>query len=679
MLTTMLLYVAITPARAQPQTWGHVQPMIRQLDQQLENFAATHYDSQAQVLIARASIRARVLARDLLASGVSDPSDVGMTMIFFGTMIYENLGALDNLFGHLPDMDAMEKDMVIPTENQRRTYALLKPVLERFSQNPIGKLKLNVLYPGQVRVRVSHAFSSLADALDAARVPLIHNPWAEPLQSVLRDEQLDQLLKRLDALKVDKDKLPIDQVINAIRPALQLQEFRPVTVKTFIMMSKSVRILEILQKQSSAFLLARPLILKQLQQGTTDFLDVAERLKGIGQLEHVLIFEDVINGLDQLQNQLRDTVVYEQLLAKALDQNDYGRLETAHQWLWPIVNCWYHIRQLNRPTDTAYQSLYDMANGRWSNIKNELAKLTEQMCQDLPMALTAQHNQWLDECHNTRNLFDVLHRIPMLIQHQAQGRFAPLAITAQNMLTQTDDRAGSVIQNANARLITLAVQWQQAIDLLGFHPVNIADEHREGINKRINTDINQWIKLWQNLGENPIPTVNKLKSATDLMHTVEALDQAKTAADDGVFERMGIIDLDKATADELFGQAPNQIRELTRVFVQSNNPQDLKLNQQRTEDDLSFLLALGRLTMYYKDRMPVRLGSRASQVLSRLIWQPSHDQYDADLTQLCIELSLTAREWCYQRKQHDPKHRRELLLSLRQIGNKIIKRLDELQ
>lgn len=675
----MLWSMLSSSAQAQPATWGFVSPMIQKLDAQLENFAATQYPSPEKVLIARASIRTRVLARDLLASGVSDPSDVGMTMVFYGTMIYENLNALDNLYNQLPDLKAMEQALVTPTEHQRRTYILLKPALERFSLNPISKLRLNVLYPGQVRVRVSQAFAPLADALDAANLPLIRNVWQEQAKSLLRAEQISQLCDRFDALTLEKKNLPVKQILERIRPALEIQEFRPSVCEAYQLMSQVVHVLEILQKQQTTFMQARPLIYRQLEAGLANYQQPASRATGLGQLELVLAFEDVITRLDQLLNQSLDTLIYEQLLAQIINQADRGRIEPMHQWLYTILDNWYHIRRFNHPDHSAFKIAYAVNTTRWEDIRRQLGDLTVNMVSDLPLTLGPQHEQWLAECRNTRQLFDDLAQLQMLIVHQSHGRFEPIKITTDTLLTQMKSEDNAVVQQAYAQLLALARQWQQAIDLSAFIPGGMLQANQKAIRERVDVNINQWIKLWQAEVPNPDHAAERLKPALALMRTSHLLDTADIAARDGLFSRTGLIDLDTATCQELLALVNTPMTELARLFTESRNPQDLKLNQQRSDEDLSFVLALGRIAQKYQNITPTNLDARASHVLNRLIWFPGSGEYDPPLTKLCTQMCLTAREWTYQRQQDDPRHRRELLRQLREVGNKILMRLDELE
>lgn len=675
----MVLLLTITHASAQPAQWGYVAPMIQKLDVQLENFAANQFQSPIKVLIARSSIRTRVLARDLLASGAADPSDVGMAMVFYGTMIYEHLDALDNLYNQLPDIAAMERDLVTPTENQRRTYLLLKPALERFSQNPIGKLRLNVLYPGQVRNRVSQAFAPLADALDAANLPLIRNTWQPSTQSIIQPDQFDVLLARFDALTIDTSHLPVKDILSRVKPALQIQEYRPLVNETYGMMALVVQVLEILQKQPTAFMQARPLMIQQIEAGLANYQKPESRNIGLGQLEFVLSFTDVMIRLDQLQTQLQDTLAYEQLLAKVILQNDRAMIAPMYHWLSTILDNWYHIRRFNRPTDSAYVPSHEMLTSRWDQIQTELKKLTETMAKNLPIALTSQHEQWLAECRTTRGMFDDLAQLPILITHRSHGPFVPLKQVAGNILNLTGARAGSTIQQANAYLLALSKQWAMADKLNTFKPYGVLDTHLPEIQARIDRDIKQWVTYWQSADLDPTHAGLILKPSVDLMKTTEMLNLVQQSASDRLFSRMGIIDLNRDTCEALLALTPAHTKELARLYADAGNPQDMQLNLERARDDLSFMLAIGRLVERFGSYTPADLNAPASHVLSRLIWQPVSDEYDPELTQLCVQLCLTAREWSFQKQQDDPRHRRELLKQLRDLGNKINTRLDELK
>jgi hypothetical protein len=396
------------------------------------------------------------------------------------------------------------------------------------------------------------------------------------------------------------------------------------------------------------------------------------------QLQQVLVFEDVITRLDQLQDQLLDTLAYEQLLAQAINQSELKSLEPIHQWLWSILDHWYHIRQINRPTEDVYLAIYQTATERWENVRSPLNNLTEQMTAALPRELSPQHLQWLDECKQTRSLFEDLQRLPLLIHQQAPGRFEPLAQVATELLENTHSTEAPAVEETFVQITALSHQWQQAIQLTSYRAVGVLQDHQTAITNRINQDVEQWIASWQKPDRNPTLSAEKLKPALAMMRTATLLQQASEAASDGLFTRMGLIDLDQPTTDQMLGLVPNHLLELARIFENKSNPQDMKLNQQRTDTDLSFMLALGRIAKLYEKRTPTNLYSPASRVLSRLIWQPGFDEYDPSLAHLCTQMNLMAREWCYQLKQDDPRHRRELLIQLREIGNKILSRLDEL-
>ena len=678
-MIVLALTMPVTHARAQISQWGFVAPMIQKLDNQLENHAATQYKSPVKVLIARSSIRTRVLARDLLASGVSDPSNVGMTMVFYGTMIYEHLNALDHLYSQLPDIAAMERDMATPTEYQRRAYLLLKPALERFSQNPISKLRLNVLYPGQVRHRVSQAFAPLADALEATNLPLIRNIWQHPNRSILQPDQFDILQTRFEALTVEKKHLPINAILQQVRPAMQIQEYRPLVIETFNVMAKSVEVLEILQKQPTAFIQARPLIRQQLETGLANYQTPDNRSTGLGQLELVLAFVDVMQRMDQLQMQMQDTLVYEQLLAKVIAQSDQSLIEPIHQWLYTTLDHWYHIRRFNRPTDQAYVPLHQILSGRWGNIRIELSKLTEAMAEKLPLSLNMQHQQWLAECRITRSMFQDMAQLPILITHRSRGVFDPLKQVATEILGLTGARAGSTVLAANDLILPLSRQWTLADKLASFKPTGVLDSHLPEIQTRIDKDIKKWVTTWQNEQPDPKLAAHHIQSAIDLMQITECLNHVVNASEDHLIQRMGIVDLNHETSETLLALIPTHAKELARLFADAGNPQDMQLNLQRTREDLSFLLAIGRLVEHYQPNTPADLNAPASRVLSRLIWQPSADEFDPILTQLSTQLCLTAREWVFQKQQDNPKHRRELLKQMRELGNKINVRLDELK
>ncbi|MFG0248640.1 MAG: hypothetical protein ACF8OB_07115 [Phycisphaeraceae bacterium JB051] len=660
--------------------WTFARPMIQQLDIQLENHANLQYDSPVKVIIARSSIRTRVLARDLLASGISDPSDVGKAMVFYGTMIFEHLDELDNLFKNLPDVPAMERDDVVPTEHQRRMYLLLKPAMERFAQNPISKLRLNVLYPGQVRNRVSLAFAPLADALEAANLPAIRNVWLPASQSEISDAQLDMIATRFDALKIDTSKLPVKEILNQVRPAMQIQEYKPQVYQSCKLMRQIVNILQIVQKHPTAFILARPLIIEQFEVGLANYQNPQRRALGTGQLNMVVAFEDVIIRLDQLLDQLQDTLVYEQLLAKTIESGDSGRIEPMHRWLHDVLDNWYHIRRLSHSVDRAFVPSDDILNGRWAKIQKELAKITQGMLENLPLALSPQHEQWLDECDTTRGLFEDIMQLPMLITHRSQGLFAPLKTQAQDLLGLTNARAGSTVIASHARLISLSRQWRDADNLMRYQPRGILADDGQAIKDRIITDVKNWVQRWQAEEPNePQAMRASLQTALDTVQSAQRLNEVIFASQDGLYHRMGIVDLDQATCDEMLARIPVHSKEIIRLFTDGSNPQDMKLNLQRVHDDLSYLVALGRVTAMYRDYTPTNLNAPASMILSRLIWQPASDEFDPQLTRLCTALCLTARQWTFERKQDDPKHRRELMNQMRDLGNKINARLDELK
>jgi hypothetical protein len=679
----LLSHVTHTYAQDAPATvsqWTFARPMIQQLDAQLENHANIQFDSPVKVLIARSQIRTRVLARDLLASGISDPSDVGKTMMFFGTMIYEHLNELDELFNRLPDVPAMERDGVVPTQQQRRAYLLLKPAMERFAQNPISKLRLNVLYEGQVRFRVSQAFAPLADALEAVDLPVIRNVWLPVGQSTISAEQIDQLIARFEALTIDKAQLPIKEILLRVKPAVQIQEYQPLVFQSCRLMQKIVNILAIIQKHETAFILAKPLIMVQLQDGLKNYQNIQRRVDGLAQLDMVVRFEDVIVRLDQLLEQLQDTLVYEQLLAKTIQSSDHGRIEPMHRWLIGVLDNWYHIRRLSHPKDNAFVPSDDILNGRWANIQKELANITQAMVEKLPLALSQQHQQWLDECDTTRRLFDAMTQLPMLMTHRSQGLFSPLKIHAENLLGLTDARAGSTVMTAHEQLVNLAEQWRDADMLLRYQPRGILVDDRDAITQRIVNDINRWIEHWKSDDEKQSPVAQtQLMTALDMVQSSEQLNHVLFAVDDHLYQRMGIIDLDQAACDDLIARIPVHSKELIRLFVDDSNPQDMQLNLQRIHDDLSYLVAMGRVTAMYAANTPTDLNAPVSVLLSRLIWQPSADEYDSTLAKLCTDLCLTARQWTFERKQDDPKHRRALMNQMRDLGNKITARLDELK
>ncbi len=660
--------------------WTFARPMIQQLDIQLENHANIQYDSPVKVIIARSSIRTRVLARDLLASGISDPSDVGKAMVFYGTMIYEHLDELDRLFKRLPDVPTMERDGVVPTEHQRRMFLLLKPPLERFAQNPISKLRLNVLYPGQVRNRVSLAFAPLADALEAANLPTIRNVWLPARESQITIDQVDQIIARFDALEMDKTRLPVKDILNRVKPAVLIQEYQPLVFQTCKLMEQVVNTLQIIQKHPTGFILARPLIIQQFEDGLENYQNPQRRAHGAGQLNMVLSFEDVIIRLDQLLDQLQDTLVYEQLLAKTIESGDSGRIEPMHRWLHGVLDNWYHIRRLTHSVDHAFVPSDDILDGRWSNIRKELARITQGMIENLPLALSGQHQQWLDECDTTRGLFEDMMHLPMLITHRSQGLFTPLKIQAQNLLGLTGARAGSVVMSSHTRLISLSRQWRDADMLLRYQPRGIFADDSQTIKDRIVTDVKSWVQRWQREDESePQAAGAILQTALELVESAEQLNEVIFAAQDQLYQRMGILDLDQATCDEMLARIPVHSKEIIRLFADGSNPQDMKLNLQRVHDDLSYLVALGRVTAMYRDYTPTDRNAPASMILSRLIWQPASDEFDPQLTQLCTALCLTARQWTFERKQDDPKHRRELVNQMRDLGNKINARLDELK
>gem|GEM_PF-4894773 len=679
LLLWIWICLPVTQLHAQVAQWGYVTPMIQKLDAQLENFASIKYQTPVKVLIARSSIRSRVLARDLLASGVSDPSDVGMTMVFFGTMLYEHVDDLDQLFNQLPDIAAMERDMVAPTQQQRKKYLLLKPAMERFSQNPIGKLRLNVLYPGQVHFNLSKAFAPLADALDAANLPLIRNVWEPPVFSILQDNQFQLLLDRFDALKIDKKHLAVREILLQIQPALQIQEYRPRVHSTFHVLSDIVKVLEILQRQPTAFIDARPLIIEQFETGLSNFRKPQSRNIGQGQLELVLAFTDVMMRMDQLQLQLQDTLVYEKLIAKIITEADRGRIEPMHRWLYTILDNWYHIQRINRPTDSAYVPSHDVLNGRWNNLRIELAKLTQIMVDKLPMTLTAQHQQWLDECRNTRVMFDELTQIPLLATHRSFGLLAPLKSILANTLTFSEARAGSAVMQSHVNLMALSHQWSQADSLMNFKPSGVLNTHLPQIQARLDRDLKKWIAAWQQEQVNPANAAEILQPALALMQITKLFNHVVNASQDHLFDRMGLVDLDKHTTDVLLTQIPNHTDELARLFADAGNPQDMQLNLQRTHEDLSHLIALGRLIERYRDNTPADLNAPQTHLLSRLVWQPVSGECDSVLFQTSIQFCITAREWAFQKQQDDPKHRRELLKQMRELGNKINARLDELK
>ncbi|MBL4701489.1 MAG: hypothetical protein JKX85_09550, partial [Phycisphaeraceae bacterium] len=674
-LLVMLIGMACATTQAQVQSWGYAQPLIQSLDQQLENFAATEYDSQDKVLIARACIRTRVLARDLLVSGLADPSDAGISMVFYGTMIYEHLKALDELYAQLPNLPALQRDKVTPTKHQRRTYTLLKPALERFSQNPISKLKLNVFYPGQVRLRVSQAFAPLADALQAAGYPLIRSTWQHPSASLLKPSQLDQLTQQFLALK--NQSLPVAEILQHVKPALKVQEFRPLVYESYQLMSQIVRVLEILKKQDTAFIQANPLINESLLTGLSNYQNPKQRVLGLKQLNRVLIFDDAITRMDQLQDQFQDTLPYEKLLAVTIAQPDHARLKPIAYWIKTVLDTWLHVRMKSHSPSLDFTPAYQLAIERWEQLRSKLIKLTEQMTVEIPLTLNLQYLNQINACHQIRVLFDDLHQLPLLISHQAAGSFKSLKTAAQTLLQQTHSEDTSQIQEALSLLLSLSKQWQQAIDISAYNAIGSL-ESQQKITTQITTDINQWLQLWQSPTPNADHASEKLNHAKYIVQNSRLLNKTIHASKHNLFQRLGLIDLNNTTLTPLLALIPTHINEVSRLYVQNNNRQDLKLNEDRLEENLSFILALGEIALAYEQNVPSDLNMPASQVLSRLIWQLIPREYDTQLIKLCTRLSLLCREWCYQRQQDAPRHRRELMTQMREIGNKIRLRLADL-
>ena len=330
--------------------------------------------------------------------------------------------------------------------------------------------------------------------------------------------------------------------------------------------------------------------------------------------------------------------------------------------------------------DRAFVASDDILNGRWSNIHKELAKITQGMIENLPLALNAQHEQWLDECATTRSLFEDMMQLPMLITHRSEGLFTPLKIQAQNLLGLTDARAGSTVMASFTRLISLSEQWRDADMLMRYQPRGILVDDSQAIKDRIVSDVKNWVDRWQAQDEaDPRIAKTSLQTALDMVQSAQRLNEVIFASQDRLYQRMGIVDLDQATCDEMLARIPVHSKEIIRLFTDGSNPQDMKLNLQRVHDDLSYLVALGRVTAMYRDYTPTNRNAPASMILSRLIWQPASDEFDPQLTRLCTTMCLTARQWTFERKQDDPKHRRELVNQMRDLGNKINARLDELK
>ena len=694
LLLIMLVGICSYTVDAQVQSWNYAQPMIKSLDQQLENFASQKYHSQTQVLISHASIRTRVLARDLLSSGIADPSEAGITMVYYGTMIFENLESLDDLFTQLPDIKAIQEALLTPTEHQRRAYALLKPAMERFSQNPINKIRLNVFHAQQVRLKVSEAFSPLADALDALRYPLSRNTWQLPSKSLLDEAQLDQLANRYQAVQAEADALPVLQILDQLRFALKIQEFRPRVCQTYQMLLKTVRILEVLHKQDASFLQARPLIFEQLKMGLSNYLNPKQRMHGQAQLYRVLVFEHLFMRIDQLLDQIQDTLPYEELIAKSIASEKDAHLQAVEYWAHIILDAWYQIRTKNHTQRDDYYPAFQMAAERWGRVRIELGKMTSQIAKQLPVALTAQHQQWLDECRQNRQMFVALNRLPLLMQHQLKDPFIPLQVIVKNLLAPPvlveKSAATSVAEPLNENiqpqqppavehLVALSDQWQQAVDINYFSPSDIAKNDPKGIRLQIAKDIGRWLEHWQQTEIAPKHAMQELAPAYELIQSDQLLSAAVDAVKNGLFKRLGLIALDDSTSSQLVDLIPKYLAEVNRLYVDHKNIQALKMNQQRLRQTLASLIALGHLGGHYQKNMPTPLNQKSSQLLSKLIWQPDSTEHDPELSLLCARFSLIGREWCYQRQQDDPRHRRELFIQLNETGNKITARLSVLK
>lgn len=690
LVLVMLLGVLCPKIKAQVQSWNYVLPMIKSLDQQLENFASDQYPSQTQVLIAHASIRSRVLARDLLSSGIADPSEAGLTMVYYGTMIFENLEALDDLFKQLPDIKAIQEALLTPTEHQRRAYTLMKPAMERFSQNPINKIQLNVFHAQQVREKVSQAFSPLADILDALRYPFIRNTWQVPSKSMLDLDQIDQLASRFKTLKLSDKELPVLQILDQIRYALELQEFRPLICQTYQMLFKTIRILEVLQKQDQSFLHARPLVLKQLKLGLNHYLQPKKRTHARIILHRILIFEHLFMRIDQLLDQIQDTLPYEELIARSIASDQDAHLQTVTYWAQIVLDSWYEIRSKKRTLRDDYYPVFQIALERWDRVRLELGQLTNILAKKLPTALTPQQEQWLNECHQTRQNFVALNRLVFLMHNQLSGSFKPLQGVTENLLNPVNSNRPRVDQKDSEKkivqnklpleiLCALSNQWQHALKIKSFVPTTVFDHDGQAIGLQIDKDINQWVKNWQNSEVDPQRAFEELTLALEVITSDHLLTEAVHAVKNGLYKRLGMLTLDDQTCHELLNLIPKPFKDVSRLYIEHKNIQTLKLNQQRLKDRLAGVFALGHLSVVYQRNMPVKLNQPSSQILSQLIWQPDVTEYDPELSLLCTRFSLMAREWRYQKQQADPRHRRDLFIQLNEIGNKITTRLSVLK
>ncbi len=688
----LLLSLGLLAGRLTAQTaddWPRVQlrQRLTSVEQQLVMLRESAVLSNEQYRVVQCRIYVRQIAHELLTFALLHPDDAGAAAGVLGNTLVNNLPQFDALFARLPPLQTpMAPGAPGATGATGATGASgdLTEARRREAMHA-GMAALLGRAAAPVKLTDARTYDDVLGAVQQAVAPLLDlgvacqlepavSAWLTPLglaSSHPTARQLDELATRFRTqLSAYPGQRQVLTVLDALKPALEIEAFRPQMQPMYRRMSSTVELLVTLRQDAALYPQARGVLLDALETALSAYVDPRERSAAGVQLDRLLSLLPALQRINTLRlEQQAPTAPLEQFVAQCAAALRDDR-STAPQWtaaLGDISSAMLAYRLVPRPNPGPQRDAYLALLQACDQAETQLFATLTQFVEAGPLGawprVTAAVSLLQKRAGDLRCL-DALTG-----NGEAAARVSPAQAPAIRQLVETlwREAAGPDRVPALLTITALDEQVRRFTPLLHGKAPRLGDVSLE---QALQQARQHWASAWAR--RDSAAAGQWLEPLLALVECWDGWTAFETARREGWLNRWAAVELD-AEALNLLAQTLGPRLEEARQLGHAAQWDALNASMTSLERDVSYawpLLRAARMQQPALRRLPTDYVGAVGQLAfaqPREVWPPAST---ALLARLCLYLNELAQPTV----QADLSARRQVVDHCRQLGTQLRQR-----
>lgn len=570
--------------RDQPR--AYLQQQLGRIDGDLDLLKAIEITDPDHASEVQASVRLRMIARQLLVAGMGRVDAGSHHAAMLGSTLTASLVQFDALFQDISALSRTVAADAAADDAAKLRAGRTAPMLGRFiagstagrgGSSSAAAIEFDTQSAQHVRSRLASLLGPLAAIATYAGMPSKHG-WiasagAPPAEIMPTREQIaDVALQFRLKLAGQPGHRNILAILDALDSAVQLPDLQPRVPEMFRVTRDATDMLITLSMHDDLYLRSRKLIHASMEQSLSEMMNSRRQADGVTALGTLTSHLPTIHRINELHAAVANTLAMESLLLAAISESADRATRRAGEamggWVAQVTAAMAEYRRMDRPASGPDREIFEAARRRCGDAELAVIGVAEAIATrripiDSPQALAARINMQrrVDELRRLMRLELRLERIRGILPGQAEavesavGAMRTAIVAAQPdhaiaSLVEFDQQAERFLELPGEASLRQAVAAGVSFDLL-------PEGRAVALLATIDASRSAWAGEWA--AGRPASAVQAMPSLARLCRVLRDADALAGAVKDSTFNRWAAMQVEPATLTQAYAVIAGRI------------------------------------------------------------------------------------------------------------------------